>query len=122
MLPVSNKTRCNVRPRSILVANMKRQEGDAMVMAVDHRGRIIYVNTQLAVMLGYGSFRWAPALELGYSSSFGHLPSSIHVCTRRGGALTTLCASRLWRSAWCVVRARVGNVPYHVPKLFTQDQ
>jgi PAS domain S-box-containing protein len=37
----------------LLVATMRRLTPAVMMMAINHKGRIIYANTQLANMLGY---------------------------------------------------------------------
>jgi hypothetical protein len=37
----------------LLVATMRRLTPPVMMMAVNHKGRVIYANTQLATLLGY---------------------------------------------------------------------
>lgn len=39
--------------QKLLVATMRRLTPAVMMMAINHKGRIIYANTQLANMLGY---------------------------------------------------------------------
>lgn len=57
---------------------MRRLTPAVMMMAVNHKGRVIYANTQLAALLGYKlkQLRWAALCTIG--------ASCLHMCTGWG--------------------------------------